>query len=375
MLRILIASSFLLAFGAPTLAQDRSRSVESETGRVAVETFAEGLEHPWGAAYLPDGALLVTERPGRLRLVATDGAVSDPIGGVPNVLASGQGGLLDVALDPDFANNRTVYLSYSEERSGGAATSVGRGRLDENGSALSDFEVIFRQESAVSSRHHFGSRLVFAPDGKLFVTLGERGKAQQAQDANNHLGTVVRINPDGSVPDDNPFVGKDGADEIWSYGHRNVQSAAIHPETGVLWTAEMGPRGGDELNIPQAGRNYGWPVVSWGRHYSGERIPDPSTRPEFAGSIHSWTPVISPSGMTFYTGDMFADWRGDLLIGGLSAKGIVRVRIDGEQVAGEEVLALGRRIRDVVQAPDGAVMALTDEPAGRILRLSPAASQ
>ncbi|TIS98357.1 PQQ-dependent sugar dehydrogenase [Mesorhizobium sp.] len=377
MLRILMASSFLLAFSAPStaLAQDPSNSIESQTGRIAVETFAEGLEHPWGAAYLPDGTLLITERPGRLRLVSTDGAVSDPIDGVPDVLADGQGGLLDVALDPDFANNRTVYLSYSEQRSGGAATSVGRGRLDENGSALSSFEVIFRQEPAVSSRHHFGSRLVFAPDGKLFVTLGERGKMQQAQDASNHLGTVVRINPDGSVPDDNPFVGKDGADEIWSYGHRNVQSAAIHPETGVVWTAEMGPLGGDELNIPEAGRNYGWPVVSWGRHYSGERIPDPSTRPEFAGSIHSWTPVISPSGMTFYTGDMFADWRGDLLIGGLSAGGIVRVRLDSKQFAGEEVLALGRRIRDVVQAPDGAVMALTDEPAGRILRLSPAASQ
>ncbi|RWQ26113.1 PQQ-dependent sugar dehydrogenase [Mesorhizobium sp.] len=375
MLRILIASSFLLAFGAPstTLAQDSS--IESETGRVAVETFAEALEHPWGATYLPDGALLVTERPGRLRLVSTDGAVSDPIDGVPDVVASGQGGLLDVALDPDFANNRTVYLSYSEERGGGAATSVGRGRLDENGSVLSNFEVIFRQEPAVSSRLHYGSRLVFAPDGKLFVTLGERGKMREAQDPNNHLGTIVRINPDGSVPDDNPFVGKDGADEIWSYGHRNVQSAALHPETGVLWTAEMGPLGGDELNIPQAGRNHGWPAVSWGRHYSGERIPDPSTRPELADSIHSWTPVISPSGMTFYTGDMFADWRGDLLIGGLSAEGIVRVRIDGKQVAGEEVLALGRRIRDVVQAPDGAVMALTDETAGKILRLTPAASQ
>ncbi|RWB02113.1 MAG: PQQ-dependent sugar dehydrogenase [Mesorhizobium sp.] len=375
MLRIFIASSFLLAFGAPSTTLAQGSSIESETGRVAVETFAEGLEHPWGATYLPEGALLVTERPGRLRLVSTDGAVSDPIDGVPDVLASGQGGLLDVGLDPDFANNRTVYLAYSEERGGGAATSVGRGRLDENGSALSNFEVIFRQEPAVSSRLHYGSRLVFAPDGKLFVTLGERGKMREAQDPNNHLGTIVRINPDGSVPDDNPFVGKDGADEIWSYGHRNVQSAALHPETGVLWTAEMGPLGGDELNIPQAGRNHGWPVVSWGRHYSGERIPEPSTRPELADSIHSWTPVISPSGMTFYTGDMFADWRGDLLIGGLSAEGIVRVRIDGKQVAGEEVLALGRRIRDVVQAPDGAVMALTDEPAGKILRLTPAASQ
>lgn len=214
--------------------------------------------------------------------------------------------------------------------------------------------------------------MAFAPDGKLFITLGERFDMQEAQDPANHLGTIVRLKPDGSIPDDNPFVDREGADEIWSYGHRNVQSAAIHPETGVLWTAEMGPKGGDELNIPHAGKNHGWPVVSWGRHYSGERIPDPPSRPEFAGSIHSWTPVISPSGMMFYTGDLFRDWRGDLLIGGLSAGGIVRVQTDGQKVTGEEVLSLEARVRDLLQASDGSVLALIDAASGRILRLRPA---
>lgn len=354
------------------LAQDSPRTLDTDSGSVSVEVFADGLEHPWGAALLPDGGMLVTERPGRLRHVSDDGTVGEPIAGVPDVFAQGQGGLLDVALDPEFASNRTVYLSFADERNGGAATSVGRGRLNEDATAVSDFEVIFRQEPAVSGENHFGSRLAFAPDGTLFVTLGERFHMRQAQDPTNHLGTIVRLNPDGSVPGDNPFADRDGADEIWSYGHRNVQSAAIHPETGVLWSAEMGPRGGDELNIPEAGENHGWPVVSWGRHYSGEQIPDPPTRPEFAGSIHSWTPVISPSGMTFYTGDMFSDWRGDLLIGGLSAEGIVRVETNAQEVTGEEVLSLGVRIRDVLQASDGAVLALTDEPSGKILRLTPA---
>ncbi len=367
-----IAMAIVLTRPDTVVAQDSPRTLETDSGPVSVEVFADGLEHPWGAALLPDGGMLVTERPGRLRHVSDDGTVGEPIAGVPDVLAQGQGGLLDVALDPEFASNRTIYLSFAEERQGGAATSVGRGRFNEDTTALSDFEVIFRQEPAVSGENHFGSRLAFAPDGTLFVTLGERFHMRQAQDPTNHLGTIVRLNPDGSVPGDNPFVDRAGADEVWSYGHRNVQSAAIHPETGVLWSAEMGPRGGDELNIPEAGENHGWPVVSWGRHYSGEQILDPPTRPEFAGSIHSWTPVISPSGMTFYTDDMFPDWRGDLLIGGLSAEGIVRVETNAQEVTGEEVLSLGVRIREVLQASDGAVLALTDEPSGKILRLTPA---
>ncbi|WEX78889.1 PQQ-dependent sugar dehydrogenase [Sinorhizobium numidicum] len=355
-------------------AQDTPRTLDTESGPVNVEVFANGLEHPWGAALLPDGDMLVTERPGRLRLVSADGTIGEPIEGVPDVFAQGQGGLLDIVLDPEFASNRTIYLSFAEEREGGAATSVGRGQLNEDATAISDFEVIFRQEPAVSGENHFGSRLAFAPDGTLFVTLGERFQMRQAQDPANHLGTIVHLNPDGSIPRDNPFIDQEGADEVWSYGHRNVQGAAIHPETGVLWVAEMGPRGGDELNIPKAGENYGWPVVSWGRHYSGEEIPDPPTRSEFAGSIHSWTPVISPSGMTFYTGDMFSEWQGDLLIGGLSAEGIVRVETDTQEVTNEEVLSLGARIRDVLQASDGSVLALTDEASGMILRLKPAKS-
>jgi glucose/arabinose dehydrogenase len=367
-----LAAAMAVARHETATAQDSPRMLDTESGPVSVEVFAGGLEHPWGAALLPDGDMLVTERPGRLRPVSAEGAVGEPIEGVPDVFAQGQGGLLDVALDPDFATNRTVYLSFAEEREGGAATSVGRGRLNDDATALSDFKTIFRQEPAASGENHFGSRLAFAPDGKLFITLGERFDMQEAQDPANHLGTIVRLNPDGSIPDDNPFVGREGADEIWSYGHRNVQSAAIHPETDVLWTAEMGPMGGDELNIPEAGKNYGWPVVSWGRHYSGERIPDPPSRPEFAGSIHSWTPVISPSGMMFYTGDLFADWRGDLLIGGLSAGGIVRVQTDGQKVTGEEVLPLEGRVRDLLQASDGSVLALIDAASGRILRLRPA---
>ncbi|RVL08798.1 PQQ-dependent sugar dehydrogenase [Sinorhizobium meliloti] len=367
-----LAAAVAVARHETATAQDSPRILDTESGPVSVEVFAGGLEHPWGAALLPDGDMLVTERPGRLRLVSAEGAVGEPIEGVPDVFAQGQGGLLDVALDPDFATNRTVYLSFAEEREGGAATSVGRGRLNDDATALSDFKIIFRQEPAGSGENHFGSRLAFAPDGKLFITLGERFDMQEAQDPANHLGTIVRLNPDGSIPDDNPFVGREGADEIWSYGHRNVQSAAIHPETDVLWTAEMGPMGGDELNIPEAGKNYGWPAVSWGRHYTGERIPDPPSRPEFAGSIHSWTPVISPSGMMFYTGDLFADWRGDLLIGGLSVGGIVRVQTDGQKVTGEEVLSLEARIRDLLQASDGSVLALIDAASGRILRLRPA---
>lgn len=375
----MLRAAVFLAFAAmaaarhdPAIAQDSPRMLDTESGPVSVEVLAGGLEHPWGAVLLPDGDMLVTERPGRLRLVSAEGAVGEPIEGVPDVFAQGQGGLLDVALDPDFATNRTVYLSFAEERDGGAATSVGRGRLNDDATAISDFKVIFRQEPAASGENHFGSRLAFAPDGKLFITLGERFDMQEAQDPANHLGAIVRLNPDGSIPDDNPFVGREGADEIWSYGHRNVQSAAIHPETDVLWTAEMGPMGGDELNIPEAGKNYGWPVVSWGRHYWGEGIPDPPSRPEFAGSIHSWTPVISPSGMMFYTGDLFADWRGDLLIGGLSAGGIVRVQTNGRKVTGEEVLSLEARVRDLLQASDGSVLALIDAASGRILRLRPA---
>jgi glucose/arabinose dehydrogenase len=315
--------------------------------------------------------MLVTERPGRLRVISEDGALSEPLAGVPDVAASGQGGLLDVALDPDFASNRLVYLSYAEPGAGGASTAVARGRLD--GGALKDVQVIFRQQPKVSGGNHFGSRLVFARDGTLFVTLGERFKFEPAQDLSNHLGTIVRINADGSVPDDNPFVGRtDAKPEIWSYGHRNVQGADLHPETGRLWSLEFGPRGGDELNIPEPGRNYGWPLVSWGRHYTFIDIPDPPTRPDLAPSIYHWDPAISPSGMAFYTGTLFPDWKGNLLIGGLSSRALVRLTLDGERVTGEERIPMDARIRNVRQGPDGAVYLLTDQDDGGILRLTPA---
>ena len=369
-----LAPAFALALvSAPAAVTAEERVIETEAGMVKVETVARGLEHPWALASLPDGRMLVTERAGRLRSVSEEGQLSEPISGVPEVLAKGQGGLLDVALDPDFSSNRLVYLSYAEPGEGGASTAVARGRLNEAATALEDVEVIFRQQPKVDGNNHFGSRLVFSRDGKLFVTLGERFKFDPAQDLSDHLGTIVRINPDGSVPADNPFVDRDDAlPEIWSYGHRNVQGAALHPETGVLWTHEFGPRGGDELNVPEAGRNYGWPLVSWGRHYTGQNIPDPPTRPDLAQSIYYWNPAISPSGMAFYTGEMVPEWRGNILIGGLSSEALVRLTLDGQQVTDEERIDIGERIRDVHQGDDGAVYLLTDQPDGEILRLTPA---
>jgi glucose/arabinose dehydrogenase len=346
-----------------------NRTVPTEVGTIKVETVAKGLNHPWGLAFLPDGQMLVTEKPGTLRLISKDGTVSKPLSGVPEAVAQGQGGLLDVAIDPSFASNRLVYLSYSEPGDGGASTAVARGKLGDNG--LDDVQVIFRQVPKVNGGNHFGSRLVFAPDGTLFVTLGERFQFEPAQDLTNDLGKIVRINPDGSIPKDNPFVGrKDARPEIWSYGHRNPQGAAIHPETGKLWESEFGPMGGDEINIPQAGSNYGWPVVSWGSHYDGRKIPEPPTHPEFADAIYHWNPVISPSGMTFYTGDAMPAWQGNLLVGGLSSQGILRLTLDGEKVTAEERIPLGARIRDVRQAPDGPVYALTAEGDGKVLRLT-----
>ncbi len=274
----------------------------------------------------------------------------------------------------NFASNGLVYLSYAEPGDGGASTAVARGRLNAASTALENVQVIFRQLPKVSGGGHFGSRLVFARDGTLFVTLGDRRQFEPAQDLSSHIGKIVRINPDGTVPRDNPFVGRAGVrPEIWSYGIRNAQGAALHPQTGALWEIEHGPRGGDELNLPEAGKNYGWPLVSWGVHYSFQDIPKPPTRPDLAQPIYQWTPVISPSGMTFYTGEVFAPWRGNLLIGGLSARSLIRLTLQGERVTAEERIALGARIRDVRQGPDGAVYALTDHSDGAILRLTKAA--
>ncbi|HSD92185.1 MAG TPA: PQQ-dependent sugar dehydrogenase [Methyloceanibacter sp.] len=365
-----LAATLPLLYALPGIAKDRM--IETKETLLKVETVADGLDFPWGLAFLPDGRMLVTERAGRLRIVGKDGSVSEPVQGVPEVVADGQGGLLDVALDPKFGKSQLVYLSYAEPGDGGVGTAVARGKLGEE--KLENVEVIFRQKPKVEGRPlHFGSRLVFAPDGTLFVTLGERFKFDPAQDLATTLGKVVRINPDGSVPEDNPFVGQEGKlPEIYSYGHRHPQGAAIHPETGALWETEFGPRGGDELNIIAPGKDYGWPAVSWGEHYDGKDIPDPPTRPEFTDSIKQWTPVISPSGITFYTADAIPGWKGDLLIAGLSSQGIVRLTLDGAKVTSEERIAMGARIRNVVQGPDGAVYALTDTGDGEILRLSAA---
>ncbi|MDF2619681.1 MAG: glucose sorbosone dehydrogenase [Xanthobacteraceae bacterium] len=363
----------------PAAAQQPVR-VSSSAGPLSVETVAAGLENPWGLAFLPDGRMLVTERPGRLRIVSRSGTVSEPVRGLPPVYATGQGGLLDVALAPDFPDSRIIFFSYAEPREGASGTSVARARLVEDGgeARLDDLQVIFRQSPAAGGSNHYGSRLVFARDGTLFVTLGDRySLREQAQDLSTHIGKVVRINADGSVPDGNPFRNRNGArPEIWSYGHRNVQGAALDPSTGRLWTIEHGARGGDELNHPEAGKNYGWPVITYGRDYSGARIGEGTEKSGMEQPVKYWDPSFAPSGLAFYTGDLMAKWKGDLFTGGLAGTRLVRLRLDParERVVEEEVLLgdLGERIRDVRQGPDGALWLLTDDPGeGRLLRLSP----
>jgi glucose/arabinose dehydrogenase len=362
----------------PAFAQEAPRSPTPGSVKLAarVTDVARGLEHPWGLAFLPDGRLLVTERPGRLRLVA-NGQLSEPLAGVPAVYARGQGGLLDVALSPGFAQDRLVYLSFSEPGEGGAGTAVARGRLGERG--LEGTQVIWRQQPKVDGSNHWGSRLVFRPDGTLFVTLGDRfAYRERAQDLSGTLGKIVRINGDGTIPRDNPyagpFVGRDGArPEIWSFGHRNIQAAALDTR-GQLWTVEHGARGGDELNNPQPGKNYGWPVITYGVDYSGARIGVGTAQPGMEQPVYYWDPVIAPSGAVFYTGAAFPEWRGDLLVGSLRPGALVRLRIDNGRVTQEEryLGELGERIRDVRQAPDGTIYLLTDSPRGRIFRLDPA---
>ena len=366
-----------LVFGTGLSAQaqaPRSPNPAAMNGAVRVETVAKGLEHPWALAFLPDGRMLVTERPGRLRRVERDGRVSEPLAGVPKVFARGQGGLLDLVLSPNFAQDGLVYLSYAEPGEGGAGTAVTRGRLGEGG--LEKTAVIWRQQPKVSGANHWGSRIVFRPDGTLFVTLGDRfAYRDRAQDLSVTLGKIVRINPDGSVPRDNPFFGRSGArPEIWSYGHRNIQGAALHPQTRDLWTAEHGARGGDELNRPEAGKNYGWPVITYGVDYSGAKVGEGTAKPGMEQPVYYWDPVIAPSGMIFYTGDVFADWKENILIGSLTPGLLVRLIMkDGKVTREERYLGdLRERIRDVRQAPDGSLYLLTDQRNGRILRITPA---
>lgn len=370
----LAALSCAVLAAAPLRAQKIKSEAMLDIGAIKIEMAYDGLVHPWGLAFLPSGELLVTERPGRLRVFTPgDSSVSEPLGGVPEVWAEGQGGLLDVSLDPDFATNRLVYLTYAEAGDGGTAgTALGRGRLAEDLSELTDFETTWRQRPKLEGPNHFGSRIAWAPDGTMYVTTGERFKFDPAQDSTNTLGVVVRLNADGSIPEDNPYVGNDrGVDEaIWSFGHRNIQSAVVDPRDGKLWVTEMGPMGGDELNQPVAMGNYGWPVVSWGDNYDGSDIPDPTTHPRFADAVIHWSPTISPSGMLFYTGEMFPAWQGTALIGGLTASGLVRVAIEPDGDAEEvERVPLGARARAVAQGPEGAVWVLTDADEGKILRL------
>ena len=352
---------------------------ESEEHAFRVVEVASGLDHPWGLAFLPDGRLLVTERAGQLRTVTAGRLDPEPVAGVPPVYASGQGGLLDVALHPDFRENGWVYLSYAGGHWGRAGTEVARGRL--RGSRIEDVEVLFRALPKSSGGRHFGSRLRFAPDGHLFVTLGDRGDRHRAQDPGDHAGSILRIRDDGGVPPDNPFVSMKGArPEIFTIGNRNVQGLAFHSGTGVLFAHEHGPRGGDELNVVRAGVNYGWPVISYGREYrSGAPVGEGTRREGMAQPAYQWTPSIAPSGLTVYEGDRFPGWRGNLFAGALKFRLLARLVLDSERVVHEERLLEGRygRIRDVRTGPDGLLYLLTDAPAphGALLRLEPAPAE
>jgi glucose/arabinose dehydrogenase len=365
----------LLAVAAAAACQDAPKVAASGETKVSVTTFAQGLEHPWSICFLPDGRMLVTERPGRLRFISPDGALSAPVTGLPEVAAEGQGGLLDVVLDPGFASNSTIYLSYAEPGADGTnGTAVARGRLADG--ALADLKVIFRQQPKVASKHHFGSRLVFARDGSLFITTGERNSERaKAQDLGTHLGKILRILPAGGVPADNPFAGrKDALPEIWSYGHRNAQGATLDPRTGRLWEIEHGPKGGDEINLPEPGKNYGWPVITYGREYSGAQVGEGITAKEgMEQPVHYWVPSIAPSGMVFHDGRGFPAWKDQLFVGALAATQLVRLVVTPEgKVTHEERIEIGKRVRDVREGPDGALYLATDEDAGEILRVVPA---
>ena len=375
----LFSVSTLVMAGAMVLAKPAHAAQEPASVAARVTPVVGGLDHPWAMAFLPDGGVLITERPGTLRLLRTPGGLSKPLSGVPKVAARGQGGLLDVALSPDFAKDRYVYLSYAESDGDKSGTAVGRGRLSDDGSGLEDFKVLFRQMPKLSSGLHFGSRLVFDGKGHLFISLGENNQRPTAQDLDKLQGKVVRLNLDGSVPADNPFVGKDGArPEIWSYGHRNPQGMAINPWSGDLWENEHGPRGGDEINLVQPGKNYGWPLATHGINYSGLRIPEAKgeTVPGTEPPLFWWAKSPAISGMAFYDADRFPAWQKSVFIGALGNQNLIRLTLEGNRVVGQEWLLVDRksRIRDVRQGPDGYVYVLTDASPGQLLRLAPAES-
>lgn len=346
----------------------------SSLGTFKVTTVVKNLVNPWGMAFLPDGRLLITERPGRLRIFS-QGQISPAVTGTPAVYAQGQGGLLDVAIDPNFAQNQLVYLTYAEAGTGGlAGTAVMRGKL--NGNALENTQVLFRQMPKLSSGNHFGSRLVFDRSGHLFVTLGENNNRITAQYLDHHQGKIIRIWPDGTIPSDNPFIGQSNVKpEIWSYGHRNPQGATLNPWTGKLWMNEHGPMGGDEINIPLAGKNYGWPIITYGLDYNGQPIPEStgSSAPNMEQPIHYWVPSIAPSGMAFYDKNKNSAWYGNLFVGGLVAQQLVRLEVNGETIVKEERLlgGMGNRVRAISAGPDGGLYVLTDAGNGMLLKIDP----
>ena len=367
---IVLAAAALLAIAPARLC---AQTFPSSAGPVAVTTVARGLVDPWSLAFLPDGRMLVTEKPGRMRIVTRDGTLSPPLAGLPAVHAGGQGGLLDLWLDRDHASNQVLYFCYNLD--GGGTAAVARARLVDGATPrLDDVKVIFTQQGP-GGANNYGCRIVQAPDGNLFVTLGDHfGPRDQAQNLANHIGKIVRIRPDGSAPPDNPFVGRrDARPEIWAYGVRNPQGLAFDPATGKLWEQEHGPRGGDEVNVIEKGRNYGWPVIGYGIDYNGAKIHESTHKNGMEQPLWHWVPSIAPSGMAFYTGDLLASWKGNLFIGALAARLLVRLERDGDKITKEERLLtdLRERIRDVRQGPDGALWLLTDNPAGRILRLAP----
>jgi glucose/arabinose dehydrogenase len=351
-----------------------ARRFETEQAILGVSTVADDLVHPWGLAVLPDGDLLVTERPGRMRIVTPEGDVSEPIAGVPEVYNVGQGGLLDVVLAPDFAESKRIYLSYAEPGEGGGGTAVARARLDRDARLLDEVDVIFRQEPKSGGGRHFGSRIVIRDDGTLWITIGDRGERERAQNLTINRAQVIRVNPDGSIPADNPFVGVDGRlPEVWSYGHRNPQGAAKHPETGALWLHEHAAQGGDEVNIPEAGKNYGWPVIHYGEDYGGGQFGESTKKAGFEQPVYYWDPSIAPSGMTFYTSDRVPAWNGDIFVGALKFRELVRLDVENNRIIHEERMLgdIGERIRAVDMAPDGGLYLLTDARNGRILKVTP----
>ena len=366
--KLLCASTVLLAFN--TLGQTQTTEIKTEKVTLQVETIATGLEHPWGLAFLADGKMLVTERAGRLRYVNADGSLSEPIAGLPDITVAGQGGLLDVVLHPQFADNNQIFFSFNQPGENGSSTAVAGATL--TGNTLSQVQVVFSAQPKIESRHHFGGRLVFAANGDLFITLGDRGsRRDDAQTSDTHHGKVVRIQTDGSPSTLNPYLQQENAlADIWSYGHRNIQGAALHPQTQQLWTHEHGPQGGDEINITRADVNYGWPVITYGEEYGGGKIGK-TEQAEMAQPLHYWVPSIAPSGMTFYSADLIKPWQQDLLVGSLKFGQLVRLELTGETVSHEERIMIGQRIRDVRQGPEGAVYLLTDQKDGQILRITP----